>query len=1230
MQYTVSPSLPLSFPPSLPLSLPPSLPLSFLFSLPPSLPPSLPLSLSPSLPPSLPPSLSPSGQGYLDLSDPSLSLSQTTYLPSSLPSSITSSLITRANLVLPPNSLTPHLTYTFQLAAENEGGTAFSQLSITPDPPPHSFSLTVQPETGVALETIFTLSVTGALDSDGDSPFLYQFGVVPSNYSTNEEDGGAGIMWLSGAQVGGSIETILPSAPPPTHSLTLLARVLDRHGGYSDTTSPSSILPSPSLSDATVRQLLSQLTDDFAATKNWENLLHNLVSVAIEMNSAPSPSPSLKQEVLALFLDVFSSHLPASEGHYDLASQLLLLLTTDSDLGGGSHALDTAAALKDIVEWFRRETALQTSPRQPLVSTGEEPLQLLPTEELSSASDLLSLGTAARLLASWSNLISPVDAPTSLATSLVEGVQSIAYTLCQETVYGEDPSLVTSSAVEMYMHKTVPTGLFNVSGRLVEFGSSLEETYLQEACPDEGQACYETCFQGAWYPFDLFAERGETGTQIVQLSSPAQNAITTEIEGADPFAVKLISDVLSVTVSIPSQNGFLTVNDLESGLSVYLPLRDPVPSNESIPLCLFRPVGGGRGFSSTDWQLDSTSPAETVRLGSVDYFQCQFNHLSEFAVGLLPPPIIPPPSSTPLPPSPSPTPSSSTAVPETTSVVTMETPTVITQPVSGTSPVAYAVPVILILAVAVVVSMVMITIVVWRKKRAKKMKVLPETDGGEGPSGVATDEQTQAKLIKSGPLTPEESKVPMTIIQLLSNGEREVVGTMHVLPAIRLRELRYHITDNFSSFKSKPFYFLTRQLVDIEPPSEQQQFVSLVYGQTDNQPIFVRKVETTSDLTRLHFCICGNASQFECSSCSAQGYCSPECQGRDWTERHQKECGRLGEKKHRLSVLRRQATLSPIEEHPRLLPSLSLSPERQATSNAAPVDFRSLLNSQRSFQRPPLSSQSSTSSSPPRPGLPPLTSPTATRTTLGMLAAQPHPPAIKEEEGEEEEGEGGGGESKPFAKQLPKQMGRSTLPPLSTSPAKSFLTSPSPLSPLSASLSRPTPPGPSLSFSPPHRPLHTVHAPPTSQRLFQRTNPQYLSPERHIAPATKQLSLQSVKSEDFGDSASSRQQQNIRNEPQLESDKSETTSESESEEEGEGRLIAAADRGEPRPSTTPLTTRPPSLSVRSKKSASAASSSSSSSSSSESGSEGEEGGSSRSQPATPVATQQDKQEHKQD
>ena len=408
---------------------------------------------------------------------------------------------------------------------------------------------------------------------------------------------------------------------------------------------------------------------------------------------------------------------------------------------------------------------------------------------------------------------------------------------------------------------------------------------------------------------------------------------------------------------------------------------------------------------------------------------------------------------TPLPPSPSPTPSSSTAVPETTSVVTMETPTVITQPVSGTSPVAYALPVILILAVAVVVSMVMITIVVWRKKRAKKMKVLPETDGGEGPSGVATDEQTQAKLIKSGPLTPEESKVPMTIIQLLSNGEREVVGTMHVLPAIRLRELRYHITNNFAGFKSKPFYFLTRQLVDIEPPSEQQQFVSLVYGQTDNQPIFVRKVETTSDLTRLHFCICGNASQFECSSCSAQGYCSPECQGRDWTERHQRECGRLGEKKHRLSVLRRQATLSPIEEHPRLLPSLSLSPERQATSNAAPVDFRSLLNSQRSFQRPPLSSQSSTSSSPPRPGLPPLTSPTATRTTLGMLAAQPRPPSIKEEEGEEEEGEGGGGESKPFAKQLPHSP---LCPPAQQNPS-SPPPPPSLRLPITAHTSRPLP-----------------------------------------------------------------------------------------------------------------------------------------------------------------------------
>ena len=149
-----------------------------------------------------------------------------------------------------------------------------------------------------------------------------------------------------------------------------------------------------------------------------------------------------------------------------------------------------------------------------------------------------------------------------------------------------------------------------------------------------------------------------------------------------------------------------------------------------------------------------------------------------------------------------------------------------------------------------------------------------------------------------------------------------------------------------------------------------------------------------------------------------------------------------------MSVLRRQTpstALSPVDEQNRLPP---IFPERQSVSAATPLDFRSLLHSQWSFQRTPFAfSQSlefraicyhtvthitSKVTSPPlttprKPTLPILTSPTKTihtslvtpskhtlsphttfphptRTTLSMLAGRSQPPTIEEENEEEEVG----------------------------------------------------------------------------------------------------------------------------------------------------------------------------------------------------------------------------------
>ena len=1109
------------------------------------------------------------GQGYEELADSSLT-------PITLPpSSLSLDQANPFNLVLSPNSLSPGLTHTFQLTITNEAGAASARVTLSPDPPPHSAVLTITPTGGgTSLDTVFTLSVSGALDVVSDSPFLYQFGLISDHND---------IVWLTGAQVEPDLQTLLPAGPLPWYNHSVLVRVFDRSGGFSDSdVAVVTVDPASTVSDEYIRDILVAMETEFRASRDWQHLLSNLVSVVMEIDSTPSLSSSLKQEALELFLEVFHDDIPATPTHYQLAAQLMYQFVTDITPDNSDIITVT---LTTIGSWFREQSAINTESVSPVVN-GNHPLQLLPVEGVASPITHLPPLTASHLMTSWSSVVPHGTTPTDdVAISLAEAIDTIGYALCQGMVYGEAPSLVTSSTVNMSVYKTRPTGEFIVDKSLVDFGTALEDVFHEQACPYEQQTCFETCVLMSQYSFDLFSG------DFLQLSATTEDRISTEIEGSDPLAIELASTIASVTVPIPSQNGFLSVEDLEQEIEIFLPRQDTELTNGSIPLCLYREFGGKSGFTSPQWQLDSTSPPTPAIIDSVAYYRCRYSHLTEFAVGLLPPPILPPP------PSPTPTPSPSTSSnqpPPPSSMASPITPTSERQ--TGISPVVFAVPVVLVIIVAAVVVCVVAIFLVWKKKK-RTLKISPD----EGPSGVeGTDRKVGTKLVRSGPLTPEESKVPMPIIELQEGGKRAVVGSMNVLPSIRLRELRYYIHDQFASFKSKPFYFLTRQLVDIEPPTEQQQFVSLVYGEEPDKPIFIRRVETTSDLTRLHFCVCGNAAQFECSSCGARGYCSPECQTSDWADRHQRECARLGEKKQRMSVLLRQSSsLSPVEEHKRLP---SIFPEKQNMSAATPLDFRSLLSSQRSFQRPSFSSSQSLEPSvatpsmttPTKPTLPPLSiTPRSTRTTLGMLASQPRPPTIKEEENE---GEGEEGEvttipspSTSVYRPAVQRYGRRRLTPLPTTPARLFPTSPS----LSTPLSHPLLP----SSSPPHStPITSSHFPPNSQ-FFHRPDPNMRHrQERYVTMDTRKLSVQSLGGPtDYG-----------------------TTSPPLPDIREEAQLAGGSGGGNSKEGSRPRSTThsPPALSKKFSTTPSSPSSSSLSSSGS-----GEDDSSSSTQPSTPLVTE---------
>ena len=141
-----------------------------------------------------------------------------------------------------------------------------------------------------------------------------------------------------------------------------------------------------------------------------------------------------------------------------------------------------------------------------------------------------------------------------------------------------------------------------------------------------------------------------------------------------------------------------------------------------------------------------------------------------------------------------------------------------------------------------------------------------------------------------------DGKEPMQVVNVDRTGDRRQLCVVRVLKTIRLRELRNVLIDEFvDDFKDQPYYFLTRHLKEVEPEDETMRFVRVVY---EGDGVFVRKFDLNeNDSTRLHFCVCGGIAHFECAECQSRGYCSPDCQRRDWVDVHIKECRMLGEKK---------------------------------------------------------------------------------------------------------------------------------------------------------------------------------------------------------------------------------------------------------------------------------------------------------------------------------------------
>ena len=1149
------------------------------------------------------------GQSYIDINDVSVVQSQTFYPSSqqissqaidqysSIPPavSVVANEISRVNLVLKPNVLIPGERYTFRLSATNSEGTAYSQILVSADPPPQYAMILAEPLSGLALETNFVFTISGAIDYTTDSPFLYQFGLIEEQ-SSETSNSDQNVKWISGVQTSNSINTVLPSGNSTTnYSVDIRGRIFDRKGGYSDVQTQIAVRPNM-VTGVFYSTVLTDIKATFDSNKDWATALSRLMATVLDINrnTGVVPSQTLKDEALDIFINIFNEHLPATQSHYALAASILDQITRNRGITGISNQRRIAEALTTVVNWFKSQTAIQaTSTEAPTLRYGE-PLVLQSTYE-AIPQDLLTTTIAQSILSSWVNMLQS-QTTTTVAQTFVQNTESISYTLCQQRILGENATVIPLA--DLYVKSAPPVGAFNISSNLVDFGSSLLPVYRLQACTNRNTACSETCFQGIRYRSDFLAD---PDTQTIQLSTATMERLLSEIEGSDPSSVILLSDVTSVVISVPSMNSFLEVRNLGTPIQVLVQKRQPVPNDGSRVLCLYRPVGGNNGFDSFEWQLDTLTEPVIITVNSTEYFVCEFTHLSEFAVGLLAPPVITQaPILTTSTSQIQPSSSSHTAV-GTTSIVTQESPTqpFTMVPVSGFPAAAVAIPLILIIVVVIVAAFAVVLCLMWKKKRQKKVKISPE----ERPESTESSTNRKAKLIKAGPLTPEESKVPMDIIQLLDSGERTVVGTMNVLPSIRLRELRYELGDHFGAFKNKPFYFLDRQLYEIEPAAEQQQFVSLVFG---DKPIYIRKVTNSNEQIRHHFCICGNAAQFECSNCSSQGYCSTECQFKDWSEQHQKECSRLSEKRRRSEILlRRQSSIISPDESPRR--ATIVGPPSVETQATSPTDWKSFLTSSKSMRQQSMDLTASI----PRASVVQQDTP---RTTLGQIAAQ-SPPSTTQE--------GAVGQ-----RETPVDM--SKRPIVKVPSVGAYSVSKRQLPPLSRQPSIPRMSGLSQYQTPPRgafaSPIPSMT--PASPLYSTTAHPLFIKPDlRHIARATfspgRQLSIHSVGSDDLM-LASLNRPRDIRNEPLLESDEDNYESSTESESQLETPRTNTQETRTPSVRTGP---RPPSLTVRKRSGhpsqvSRASSQSESETSTSSSGSESDESSSDddNSQLMTPTST----------
>ena len=856
----------------------------------------------------------------------------------SLSDFVTTGQASVVNLVLRPGVLTGDLPYAFQLTASDGSAVVISTVTVTPNPPPYIHEFSVSPSSGLELSTKFMLHVERVTENFEEYPLLYQYGII--------ENGN--VYWLTGLTPNRAIYTHLPGGNPRT----VLVRVYDSHGGYSERTSEVLVDVNNGIDYS---KFIKELENSFHRNKDWVGTLSSLVSTMISADESDF-TQSFTSLSVSMFWNIFNNYLPSAKAHAMTELSIVKLLVEKSSNIIFEDRITLLNVIMKALKKLNQVVNINFEDPNDSVPSG---FNLLRSNRYNKTSSFEAVERSLIKSVIETFFLLTADWNREYASKEREIRQMIHHLLCKQTLLGEIATSVQSHSRSFKFSKEIPFGIIETpfSDAFVDFSSKLIEIFQKRACLDPFTACSEVCIQLSSQENDYFSLSGDS---MITMSHDSRALITANIKGSDPESTTLLSEILSVELSFPTSSDLWTFNNLDSSFEVYFPVVTNIP-NDSLPLCIFRD-----SISASEWEIDIVDSPAVKTINGTDYFQCKFNHLAEFAIGLLPPPIIiVPPSSTPVVfsspvPSPSPTPDVISSP--------SPSPTIMKRPITDNTPAIAGGTVSVMLLFLIIFAVITILIlVVWRNKRAGKTKVAP----------VIEDEVSQKTTIleeKSKPPTPEESnRMNLGVIQLMQNGERVALGSLNVLTSTRLRELRNLLAENFPKLKNTAFYLCTKELSDIEPATEQQQFVSLVYSNI----VYVREVIVTTLNEQKQFCVCNKVAQFECSTCSQRGYCSKECQEQDWKTKHNKECRRLSERRSRTDILlHRQLSTASTEER-------DAGPKSPRQSTGSPADWKGFLSQSRSYQQPHAISQQTQ-----RVKLPPISSqptPKMTSTSEDMI-----------------------------------------------------------------------------------------------------------------------------------------------------------------------------------------------------------------------------------------------------